>query len=163
MRMIRRSLIVCLALTALSQLATPASARYGVFHVHGLLRSGDSGWVRSPGVATLTRRVEAGRGVTFDVRGLGAGVPGLPRPSVHGCAATSGIDIRYILETAGGDRDITEAVTGSGWTDPDAGPPSWVVRIRVAFRVGARVPTGTELSCRITINRDPVRANLVVV
>ena len=160
--MIRRCLISCAALAALSTLAVPASARYGVAHVHSYLRSGDSDWIGSPGVAVLTRRVHPGNGVAFDVRGHGIGQPSVPDPSVHGCASTGGIDVRYILQTAGGDHDVTDAVTGSGWTR-DANFHEWVVRIRVAFHVGEHVAPGTELSCRITINHDPVRANVVVV
>lgn len=162
MRMIHRSLILFVVLAAVSALAVPASARYGVAHVHSYLRSGDSDWVGSPGVAVLTRRVHPGNGVSFDVRGHGIGQPSVPDPSVHGCASTGGIDVRYIVQTAGGDHDITDAVTGPGWTR-DANFHEWVVRIRVAFRVGEHVAPGAEFSCRITINRDPVRADLVVV
>jgi hypothetical protein len=144
-------------------LAGPASARYGVFHVHSYVRSGDAGWVGSSGVATLERRVHAGSGVAFDVRGEGLGQPIVPHPSVHGCASTGGVDVRYILETPDGARDITDAVTGSGWTDPDADFHQWTVRLRVAFRIADDVSSGTELSCRITINRDPVRADVLVV
>ena len=162
--MIQRSLIVCVALAVMGTLAAPASARYGVAHVHSYLRSGDSGWVGASGVAVpvLTRRVQAGNGVSFDLRGHGIGLPSVPHPSVHGCASSGGIDVRYILQTAGGDRDITDLVTGSRWTDHDADFHEWVARIRVAFRVGDHVAAGTEFSCRMTINRDPVRANLDV-
>jgi len=160
--MIRRSLILFVALAAVSSLAVPASARYGVARVHSYLRSGDSEWVGSPGVAVLTRRVQAGNGVSFDVRGHGIGQPAVPDPSIHGCASTGGIDVRYVVQTAGSDHDITDAVTGAGWTR-EANVHEWVVRIRVAFRVGEHVASGTEFSCRITINRDPVRANVVVV
>ena len=162
MRIIGRSTALFATLLAVSTLAGPASARYGVAHVHSYVRSGDAGWVGSSGVASLERRVHAGSGVAFDVRGVGLGRPIVPHPSVHGCSSTGGIDVRYILETPDGDRDITDAVTGSGWTDPDADFHQWIVRFRVAFRIADDVSSGTELSCRITINRDPVRAVVTV-
>jgi hypothetical protein len=36
------------------------------------------------------------------------------------------------------------------------------VRVRIAFRVGPDVTPGTTLSCRVAVNKRPVRAVVVV-
>jgi len=148
------------SLALLLMAGAPASARYGVFTIHSALRSGTRGWVGEGDVPTITRRVAPGNGVSFEVLGHGHGLP-VPDPRVFGCASTDGIDVRYLLETPRGDRDITEAIVGTGWTRV-ASFDTWRVRIRVAFRVGADVPSGTTLSCRVAVNRDPVRAVVTV-
>jgi hypothetical protein len=160
MRMLRMSLVVVSLALLLGMPEAPASARYGAFTIHTYLRSGTSGWVGEGDAPTITRRVAPGNGVSFEVLGRGHGMP-VPDPRVFGCASTDGIDVRYLLETRRGDRDITEAIVGTGWTRV-ASFDRWRVRIRVAFRVGADVPSGTTLACRVAVNRDPVRAVVTV-
>ncbi len=161
---IARWVLVTALLGCLLGLGTaPAQARYG-YEIRSAISSGDSGWQWGDYVTvpSVTRRVQPGNGVTFGIQGRGSGNPGVPDPVVKGCDSSGGIDVRYILETDGGDRDITAAVTGHGWTDPDAGQRWWRVDIRLAVRVGSHVSSGSSLSCRITVNGDPVRANVEV-
>ena len=144
----------------LGMLGAPASARWGVpFSVDTYVQSGASGWVGPGDVPTVTRRVRPGHGVAFELMGSADGQPSHD-PLVFGCASGDGIDVRYILEGRRRDRDVTAAMVGIGWTRPLSA--RWNVRIRVAVRVGARVAPGTTLSCRVTFNKEPVRAVVVV-
>jgi hypothetical protein len=161
---VARWLLVTALIGCLLGLGTaPAHARYG-YSIRSAISSGDSGWLWGgyDTVPSVTRRVQPGHGVTFGIQGRGSGDPAVPDPVVKGCDSAGGIDVRYILETDGGDDDITAAVTGHRWTDPDAGKRWWRVDIRLAVRVGSKVAHGSSLSCRVTVNGDPVRANVEV-
>ena len=160
MRVLRMSLVVGLMALMLGMPGAPASARWGAFHIHTLVRSGAMGWVGDGDVPTIARQVRPGHGVSFEVLGRGKGQP-VPDPNVFGCASSEGIDVRYLLERPRGDLDVTESMVGSGWTSARRGS-EWSVKIRVAFRVGADVAPGTTLSCRVAFNRQPVRAVVVV-
>lgn len=160
MRILRTALVIGLMALVLGAPVAPASARWGAFHVHTSLRSGASGWVDDGDVPTITRQVAPGHGVSFEVLGHGQGTPA-PDPIVFGCASSDGIDVRYLLERRRGDLDVTEAIVGSGWTSARSWS-HWSVKVRIAFRVGADVASGTTLSCRIAFNKRPVRAVVVV-
>jgi hypothetical protein len=138
----------------------PASARWGAFTINTSVRSGASGWVSDGDVPTLARQVRPGHGVSFEVLGHGRGQP-VPDPMVFGCAPPEGIDVRFFLERRRGDLDVTEAIVGSGWTSARSWK-HWNVKIRVAVRVGANVASGTTLSCRVAVNKRPVRVVVVV-
>jgi len=154
------ALIVGLMAPVLGMPVAPASARWGAFNVHTSLRSGASGWVDDGDVPTITRQVAPGHGVSFEVRGHAVGNPA-PDPVVFGCASSDGIDVRYFLERPRGDLDVTAAMVGGGWTS--ARPASdWSVKVRIALRVGPDVASGTTLSCRVAVNKRPVRAVVVV-
>jgi hypothetical protein len=65
--------------------------------------------------------------------------------------------VRYLLEGAARDRDITDQVTGDGWVSANANRTYWHITVRIAMRVGSNVAPGSSLSCRATVNRLPVR------
>jgi hypothetical protein len=145
--------------------AAPSQARWGVHRISTEIRSGDQDVGPSYSGAwtpTIVRRVQPGNGVAFWLDGIGHGQP-VPAPTVRGCSSSGGIDVRYILETAAGDRDITDKVTGGGWSRAHANRIYWNVTVRIAIHVGSQVAPGSALSCRVTLNREPVRANVEVV
>jgi hypothetical protein len=160
MRIRRLSLIVGLMALLVGLPGAPASARWGVpFSVDVSVHSGGSDWVSLGDVTTVTRQVRPGHGVSFDVVASADGQPSQD-PLAFGCASSDGIEVRYVLEARRRDRDVTDAMVGTGWTRQSS--MRWNVRIRVAFRVDSSVALGTTLSCRVAFNKQPVRAVVTV-
>jgi hypothetical protein len=153
------ALIVGLVALAFGVPSTPGQARWGAFHVRAFVRSGATGWLGDGEVPTIVRRVAPGHGVSFEVLGRGTGRP-VPDPVVSGCTSADGIDVRYLLERARGDVDISEAVVGTGWTSARSWD-HWSVKVRLAFRVGSDVAPGTKVSCGVRVNDRRVRAVVV--
>jgi hypothetical protein len=144
--------------------AAPAQARWGVHRISTEIRSGDQDVgpaYNGAWTPTIVRRVQPGNGVAFWLDASGHGQP-VPAPIVRGCSSSAGIGVRYLLEAPAGDRDITDKVTGKGWVRSHANRTYWNITVRIAVHVGSHVAPDASLSCRVTVNGQPVRANVQV-
>ena len=163
----KRALLCSLTAVLVLSLATPAQARFGI-GTWLWLSSGGSGWVAGvhnlagsdQEVPEVVRTVAAGHGVAFDLRWKTWSNPSTMN-AVRGCDGSARFDVRYLLETVNGDRDITDQMTG------ETGFPVRVhgiaaVRIRMAVRVSPDARSGAKLRCRVVSINDRIRPLVVV-